>query len=135
MKFTEDQKQFIHRTITFCFRGLSLKCDGIEVSYKLRYTKELQLGIIPFLDEKYNSIWIDARIPHVAQKFMRLRSEFIQKKSFRDKCKRINKKRVKLGMQEFVKYDEKYQFYDWWTNTKSLIRHLEKTFTVIEFLP
>ena len=134
---TPEQWQQVEKALSGTYGYAKLKVDGREVVFSRGMVDKNRLGIITYVDGRWEAKWISSKTEYPEQRFLRPHEKYIYPQKRRDEFKklpaRVRKELVKSVLRFAI--DEKRKWFSpIWHNTVQIRRHYQKTFTSIELV-
>ena len=131
---TREEWTKVEKALSGTYGYAKLKVDDQEVTFQRQLIEKNRLGIMTFVNGRFEGAWLSVDKPCPEQKFLRLCSRYVHKPKARADLKKISKK-TREAWGKFYDPDGKYHLFSpFWPNGPAIRRHYQKTFQSIELV-
>ncbi|MFH1027797.1 MAG: hypothetical protein V1791_07335 [Pseudomonadota bacterium] len=129
---TKEDWAMVEKALSGTYGFAKLQVDGHAVTFERRLVTKNRLGIVTFVDGKFNFEWVSPKTDHPEQRFLRRKSELFYKPKERAEYAKWSKR---LRKDCCFDIDKKFHFFTMtWPSATAIRRHYQKTFQNIELI-
>lgn len=130
---TKEQWAEIEKTLSGLYGSVNLTVDGRRVTLNRQLVNKNKLGIVTYIDGRWEGKWMNPKNECPEQRYMRRMERLAYSAKTRASLAKLPKRYLK---ERKIDPGAKIHMYDIsWSSVGSIRRHYEKTFTSIELRP
>lgn len=133
---TREEWQRVEKALSGIYGKAELMVDGNNISFVRELVSNNKLGIVAYVNGRWEAKWFSARTEYPEQRFLRREERFLHKPKLRAEIKKHVKRYGRRFLKEInLDPDQKYvRFSPIWPNVTAIRRYYEKNFASIELI-